>query len=423
MSIRFKSNKFLQTLGPGILFASTAIGVSHLIQSTKAGANYGFTLILFILAANIFKFPFFEFGSRYASATGTSLLEGYKKMHWSILLIYLVITLSSMFFVCAAVTFVAAGFFENLLGITSSPKYFYLSSLVLLSICFLILRMGKYHTLDGIMKIVAVTLLLTTVLAFGLTLWNGPVNPQVQFIRYDLINSSSFPFIIALMGWMPTAVDLSTWNSLWTLERIKDSGYKPSLKETLREFNIAYWISAFLSICFLTLGAYLVFSSGESMPSGNVPFTGKVISLFTQTFGKWSFYLIAIASFAIMFGTTIGVLDGYSRTISKIIVLFKRGEQNSQKSYNVCLAITALGSILVIYFFNNNFSALINFATTLSFLIAPLIAILNFKLVTGKDLKKEDQPGLGLRILSYLGIILLTAFSIFYLYHQTILKP
>ena len=26
------------TLGPGILFASTAIGVSHLVQSTKAGA-------------------------------------------------------------------------------------------------------------------------------------------------------------------------------------------------------------------------------------------------------------------------------------------------------------------------------------------------------------------------------------------------
>ena len=128
MSIQIKSNKFLQTLGPGILFASTAIGVSHLVQSTKAGANYGFTLILFILAANIFKFPFFEFGSRYASATGTSLLDGYRKMHWGILLLYLLITLSSMFFVCAAVCFVAAGFFENLLGIQSPPHLFYLSS-------------------------------------------------------------------------------------------------------------------------------------------------------------------------------------------------------------------------------------------------------------------------------------------------------
>ena len=31
----------LKTLGPGILFASTAIGVSHLVQSTKAGALFG----------------------------------------------------------------------------------------------------------------------------------------------------------------------------------------------------------------------------------------------------------------------------------------------------------------------------------------------------------------------------------------------
>lgn len=418
MSIRIKSNNFLQTLGPGILFASTAIGVSHLVQSTKAGANYGFTLILFILAANVFKFPFFEFGSRYASATGTSLLDGYKKMHWSILLLYLIITLCSMFFVCAAVSFVAAGFFENLFGISISSEYFYISSLVLIFICYIILRLGKYHTLDSIIKIVAVSLLVTTLVAFGLTLWKGPVQANTRFVQMDLINSYSLPFIIALMGWMPTAVDLSTWNSLWTLERIKDSGYKPSMKETLKEFNLGYWISAFLSICFLTLGAFLVFSSGETMPQGNVPFTGKVIGLFTSTFGRWSFYLIAVASFAIMFGTTIGVLDGYSRTLSRIMVLFKNKESENQMFYNRWLMITAIGSMLIIYFFNNNFTALVNFATTLSFLIAPVIAVLNFKLVTGSDLDPSHQPKTGLRILSYLGIILLTAFSIFYVYHQ-----
>ena len=35
---------FLQTLGPGLLFAGAAIGVSHLVQSTKAGAEFGFGL-------------------------------------------------------------------------------------------------------------------------------------------------------------------------------------------------------------------------------------------------------------------------------------------------------------------------------------------------------------------------------------------
>ena len=35
-----------KTIGPGILFASTAIGVSHLVQSTKAGALFGFGLLV-----------------------------------------------------------------------------------------------------------------------------------------------------------------------------------------------------------------------------------------------------------------------------------------------------------------------------------------------------------------------------------------
>ena len=36
---------FLQSLGPGLLFAGAAIGVSHLVQSTRAGAEFGFGLI------------------------------------------------------------------------------------------------------------------------------------------------------------------------------------------------------------------------------------------------------------------------------------------------------------------------------------------------------------------------------------------
>ena len=68
--------RWLKTLGPGILFASTCIGVSHLVQSTRAGALAGFGLVWAVAAANAAKYPFFEFGSRYASATGTSLIQG-----------------------------------------------------------------------------------------------------------------------------------------------------------------------------------------------------------------------------------------------------------------------------------------------------------------------------------------------------------
>ena len=53
--------RFTKTFGPGILFASTAIGVSHLVQSTRAGAEFGFLLMGFVILAILFKYPFFEF--------------------------------------------------------------------------------------------------------------------------------------------------------------------------------------------------------------------------------------------------------------------------------------------------------------------------------------------------------------------------
>ena len=40
MITKYLNVNWFKRLGPGILFASTAIGVSHLVQSTRVGANY-----------------------------------------------------------------------------------------------------------------------------------------------------------------------------------------------------------------------------------------------------------------------------------------------------------------------------------------------------------------------------------------------
>ena len=111
---KISSNNILKTMGPGILFASTAIGVSHLVQSTKAGALFGFGLLWAVILANVLKYPFFEFGSRYANSTGTSIIDGYLKIGKWALWSYFIITIGSMFFVCAAVGKVTTGFMQNL---------------------------------------------------------------------------------------------------------------------------------------------------------------------------------------------------------------------------------------------------------------------------------------------------------------------
>ncbi len=412
-----KWQNIMRTLGPGILFASTAIGVSHLVQSTRAGANFGFTLIPFIVAANIFKFPFFEFGSRYANAAGESIIDGYKRIGTWMLWAYFLITLGSMFFVSAAVGAVTSGFMQNLFGIPADLSV--LATIILFGFCLALLLIGRYKLLDALVKIVAAVLLVSTLTAFILALMKGPGEPVEGFTSPDIWSDSSLFFIIALMGWMPTAVDLSAWNSLWTIERIKQTGYKPTLKETLFDFNVGYWISAVLSICFVVLGAYIVFGSGKELPNSSGAFAHSVVGLFTGFIGEWSYLIIACAAFSIMFSTCITVFDGYARSLERTTELLfnSSGVQERQRRvYAVSLIVVIVGAFLIVYFFSGHLKGLVDLATTISFLIAPLIAIMNYRLVTGKFISKEAQPGILIRLLSWSGILFLTLFALYFVY-------
>lgn len=405
----------LKTLGPGILFASTAIGVSHLVQSTRAGANFGFALIPFVLAANIFKYPFFEFGSRYANATGKSIIDGYNRLGKWMIWLYFLITIGSMFFVCGAVGVVTSGFLQNLFGISSWGIW---ATVCLFVFCTSILIAGKYKILDSMTKIIGVVLLLSTLLAFFLALVKGAAPMKAGFIPPSIWTDESMLFIVALMGWMPTAVDLSAWSSLWTIARIKQTGYKPTMKETLADFNFGYLVSAVLAICFVTLGAYVLFGTGQQLPENSAAFASDIVGLFTAFIGDWSYILIAIAGFSIMFGTCITVFDGYARSIERSsILLFQKEdklEPESNKVYIVSLLVVALGSFGIIFFLGKQLKNLVDLATTISFLIAPVIAVVNYRLVTGSHVAKEDQPKTWLRILSWLGIVFLTGFAIYY---------
>ncbi|MEJ6754715.1 MAG: divalent metal cation transporter [Flavobacteriales bacterium] len=410
------------TLGPGILFASTAIGVSHLVQSTKAGALFGFGLLWAVVAANVLKYPFFEFGSRYANATGTSIIEGYQKLSKWALWTYFIITVSSMFFVCAAVGKVTSGFMENLFQLNKIGLGGSLSSILIFMICGGILIIGKFKILDKLIKIIGLVLLISTLTAFSLCIFHGPVNKNVVFISYQSINSDAWFFLIPLMGWMPTAVDLSSWNSLWTVEKIKSSKYHPALKETLFEFNFGYIISGLLSICFITLGAFLIYGTSEVMETSSHLFANQVVNLYTKIFGNWSYIIIASSTFSIMFGTCIAVFDGYGRVLNKTTELLFPKLSIIRNKYAICVLILITGTFLITNEFekSGDFGILVNFATSISFLIAPIIAVFNF-LVVNKYLDKKFIPPKWLNYLAILGIIYLTLFSILYLFKNYLL--
>ena len=64
-------------LGPGLMLAAVGVGVSHLVYSTQAGADYGLSLLWLIIAITLIKYPAFRFAVDYANATGESLVRAY----------------------------------------------------------------------------------------------------------------------------------------------------------------------------------------------------------------------------------------------------------------------------------------------------------------------------------------------------------
>lgn len=410
-------SRYAKTAGPGLIYASAAIGVSHLMQSTRAGADFGFMIVGFVILATLLKYPFFEYGSRYANSTQTSIIDGYKKLGTPALWLYFLLTIGSMFFVTGAVGFVTAGFFENLFGLDFLGEW---TIIILFAICVGILAIGKYHLLDSLIKIIVIVLVISTVSAFLLALYNGPITPVAGFEPKELWNISGIFFLLALMGWMPTPVDISSWNSLWTLERMKQTNYKPKLKETLFEFRIAYLITGILAIMFVTLGSFMFYGSGEELPNDNAHFAHKIVTLYTQTIGDWSYVIITASAFTVMFGTIIAVLDGYSRSLHRTVeLIFTKKEAKIRTKfrtfYVIFLFVITIGALVTIFQFQNNLKELVDFATVLSFLIAPIIAVFNYKLVTGKYLEKDAQPSTLLKVLSFAGIIFLSGFAILFI--------
>ena len=414
-----KLRRFLLTLGPGILFASTAIGTSHLVQSTRAGAEYGYALLWAILAANIAKYPFFEFGTRYANATGTTLIAGFRTFgkwaSWS----YLILTALTCTFVMGGVGIVTASFLDHLfgvsqaLGINATPHVAALT----FSACAGVLLMGRYATLDKVIKAISLILLVGTIGATVGALLHTPLSavppPPEDFSPWT---GRDFVFLIALLGWMPTAVDLTPWVSIWTLERYRQTGFTPKLKEALREFNLGYAFCIGLAVCFLLLGALLLRTQEMALPNGTAAFAAGVIGLYTEVLGNWSTPFVGSAAFAALFGTCIACLDGFSRSFGHGIAALRDAPVKTRHE-RTSLVLISIGALVLITAFPSDIRTLLDLGNILSFCIAPPFALAILILVTRQAFPESARPKLGLRITAWLGLVFLLGLTFLFLRH------
>lgn len=410
-----KLKVLIRNLGPGLLFASMAIGTSHLVLSTKAGAQYGWVMIIPIILANILKYPFFEFGVRYTSVTNKTLIEGYLNRGKGYLWFYAFITLFSTFTILAALYTVTAGLFINLFSFNGvSISMVALGLFIFISTMLIV---GKYKFLEISLKFIVSILFVALIVTTGLVLANGQTSPVEGFEPPPIFNEVGILFLIGLMGWMPTTVEASSWVSLWSIEKWKNQE-KPSLRVSLQEFNTGYFLTALLAIFFMLIGWFTLYGTDTELSNNAVSFADQVVQLFTTHIGPWAYLFIAVSAFATMFSTCMTAHDAVGRVSLDILDLLFPGKKTRQTKVNFAITVIllALVNYVVITAFSANMGNLVALATFVSFVVAPIIGYMNLKNVMSDDVSPKYRPGKYLQILTYLGIVFLSLFSVYYFY-------
>lgn len=402
-----------KALGPGLLVACAAIGGSHLVWSTRAGADFGWSLLWLVLLANLLKFPFFLYGQRYTAATGESLLGGYRRQGIVYVWIFLLINILTGTINIAGVGMLSGALLAGY-GVTGLSVQ--ALTVWLLVLCAILILLGRYRLLDGMAKAIMVFLAVGTLAAVVFAVRSHADIPA-DFVAPSPYTWASFAFLVSLLGWMPAPIDLSAWSSLWMFSRQEQTGHFATSRETSIDFYLGYVSTTVLAVLFVALGALVMFGTGEQFSATGIAFSQQFVNLYTATIGDWSHLLILSAAFVTMFSTTLTCVDGYPRSLAACCVLI--GDLPAARFlqiHRIWIVVSVIAGAAVVFFFVSNLLQLLTFAAAVSFLTSPVLAIVNYRVMMGDNVPPADRPGVALRAISWAGLVFFGLMTLGYVY-------
>jgi Mn2+/Fe2+ NRAMP family transporter len=432
--------------------AATAIGASHLVLSVQAGAIYGYDLLWVVVAANLLKYPAFEYGPRFALATGRSLLDGYAHVPgprgWALWLFLFGTVVQGISVV------------GGVLGLTASILYAVIPapgitgwSSILATAVVVLLIFGRYQGLELAIKVMMGVLLLATLVAFFAT--PMPIS-AVRHLMIPVFPAGAIALIVALAGWMPSGIDVSIWHSLWALEKRKrwvadeiegddllaaavqqpqelraggaaaaepddaatsqDNAMAATvrfdlLRRSLLDMRASYLFTTMLALLFLGLGAALLHPRGLVLQSAEVAPT--IARIYTESLGAWMYPVFLVAAFCAMFSTAFACMDGFPRAFANTLRVLGYADRGRFSYWSFMMVIYA-GSLALLVWWPDPVP-LVTAAAIISFLFSPVYAALNTYCTTRLIAAAECRPGRGSTLLAVIGATAMAITAVVYL--------
>ena len=403
--------KWFASLGPGLMLAAAAIGVSHLVQSTRAGADFGLSFVWLIILVSILKYPAFRFAVDYASLTNRSLVYAYSRMGRAPMGWLLVSFFVDMFIATSAVSLVTAGLLISVFNLPFSGPHVAIGVVVLSA---LILLNGKYARAEKLIKILVVSFSVLTIIAMlsALPLLAG----ENRELFAEISPSRALAvFVIAMAGWMPMPMSGSIFISSWACEKKSLGGDKIDHKSAIADLRFGWALTIVLAVSFAIMGTAILFQTDRVTPANAGAFATELLSIFTALIGIWSYPLIALAAIAVMWSTVFALLDVVPRVTARLVDCMTGRADEAATKYGSLLAAQVVGVTLINLLLLSNFAAFINFATSTAFITAPALAYYNYRAVTSANVAPYYKPSSSLLVWHWIGFAALSAFAIAFL--------
>lgn len=404
----------LSRFGPAMMMAATAVGVSHLVYSTQAGANYGFSLAWLIVLIVVLKYPAFRFAVDYASATEKSLVTAYSKISKVALAWLAVGFFVDMFIATGAVSMVTAGLIKSVFKIPLSGPQIAVGLMVISAV---VLLNGQYSKAERLVKILVLTF---SVLAVTATLFSLPLLGSGDRSMFATLtpDRSLAIFVIAMAGWMPMPTNGAILYSKWVCERRKVDGEGFSYARALGDFRIGYGLTLVLALCFVAMGTAVLFDTGRQVPATAAGFATELFGIFTTVIGNWSYPIIAAAGIAVIWSTQIALMDALPRVTDRLVGILSGRPADAPSRFKLFLAVQVVGVSFMLLFLMGNFRSFIYFATSMGFVAGPAIAYYNYRAITSSDVPAEYRPTTVLLAWNWISVIVLTAFAVAFLWNS-----
>ncbi|MEM7701734.1 MAG: hypothetical protein AAF251_07325 [Pseudomonadota bacterium] len=399
-------------IGPALLFSGSAIGTSHLIQSTRAGALYGLGLFGVIILICVLKYPAFRFGVDYGHATRRSMLAGYRELGVWAPLVFALFAILVYPIVFAALGSATAGIAITVFDLGAPVPVLAVGVLVL---CSVPLLLGGYRWLDLVNRVLVAFLLISTIVVTVMVL------PRVEWGTLTDMSWAADPrailFVVALAGFMPNPLEVSVASSMWVAEAERgESGPAPTLSEARLAFLSGYVMTAFLALCFCIIGAGVMHAGQIALETSAPGFARQIVSLYSEALGEGAALLAAIAALSVMTTTVLAALDIGARNVASTWqqVADVHTETAFKRVYRGTIPVMIALTATVLYLFTSSFTAMLDLATSAVFLGAPIVATLNHLVVTRGTMPDEARPSSAIRGLSLLAIAMMTSLAVAY---------